>query len=193
MHNPLRLVGEAVKKKIENRRTRARARAALFVTGRAVRFAVLFTFRARRAVCQKAVPLCRAIREKIVSSPYAARVLFPCRAGVAGSSFSPSHLAPPCPPLPPPPPSPFSNASSTEKKWSGKRSGRWRKLEQEVLIDKTKQRMDPILFMCARKMFYVLPIINLTKRQSSFREKVGLAIFSTMQKENMPYTKGLIA
>ena len=120
----MRQEGEAVKEKIENRRTRARARAALFVTGRAARFAVLFTFRARRAVCQKAVPLCRAIREKIVSSPYAARVLFPCRAGVADSSFSPSHLAPPCPPLPPPPPSPFSNASSTEKKWSGKRLGR---------------------------------------------------------------------
>ena len=133
VHNPLRQVGEAVKGKIENRRIRARARAALPVTGRAVRFAVLFTFRARRAVCQKAVPLCRAIREKIVSSPYAARVLFPCRAGVAGSSFSPSHLAPPCPPLPPPPPSPFSNASSTEKKWSGKRSGRCALYKGELL------------------------------------------------------------
>lgn len=120
----MRQEGEAVKEKIENRRTRVRARAALSVTGRAARFAVLFTFRACRAVCKKAVPLCRAIREKIVSSPYAARVLFPCRAAVAGSSFSPSHLAPPCPPLPPPPPSPFSNASSTEKKWSGKNSGR---------------------------------------------------------------------
>lgn len=124
VHNPLRQVGEAVKGKIENRRKRARARAALSVTGRAARFPVLFTFCACRAVCQKAVPLCRAIREKIVSSPYAARVLLPCRADVAGSSFSPSHLAPPCPPLPPPPPSPFSNASSTEKKWSGKCSGR---------------------------------------------------------------------
>lgn len=120
----MRQVGEAVKEKIENRRTRARARATLSVTGCAAHFAVLFTFCACRAVCQKAVPLCRAIREKIVSSPYAARVLFPCRADVVGSSFSPSHLAPPCPPLPPPPPSPFSNASSTEKKWSGKRSGR---------------------------------------------------------------------
>lgn len=124
VHNPLRQVGEAVKEKIENRRKRARARAALSVTECAAHFAVLFTFCACRAVCQKAGPLCHAIREKIVSSPYAARVLFPCRAGVAGSSFSPSHLAPPCPPLPPPPPSPFSNASSTEKKWSGKRSGR---------------------------------------------------------------------
>lgn len=93
VHNPLRQVGEAVKKKIENRRTRVRARAALSVTGRAARFAVLFTFCACRAVCQKAVPLCRAIREKIVSSPYAARALLLCRAGVAGSSFSPSHLA----------------------------------------------------------------------------------------------------
>lgn len=120
----MRQEGEAVKGKIENRRIRVRARAALSVTGRAARFAVLFTFCACRAVCQKAMPLCRAIREKIVSSPYAARVQFPCRAGVAGSSFSPSHLAPPCPPLPPPPSSPFSNASSMEKKWNGKRWGR---------------------------------------------------------------------
>ena len=132
VHNPLRQVGEAVKGKIENRRTRVRARAALSVTGCAVCFPVLFTFCACRAVCQKAVPLCRAIHEKIVSSPCAARVMFPCRAGVAGSSFSPSHLAPPCPPLPPPPPSPISNASSMEKKWSGKRSGRWEHLCEEL-------------------------------------------------------------
>ncbi len=47
--------------------------------------------------------------------------------------------------------------------------------------------------MCVRKTFCVLPLTNLTKPPSSFREKVELVIFFTMQKGNMPYTKELIA
>lgn len=63
---------------------------------------------------------------------------------------------------------------------------------QEVLIDKMNLKMDYILFMYVRKTFCVLPLINLTKLLSSFREKVESVIFSTIQKGNTPYTKGLI-
>ena len=66
-------------------------------------------------------------------------------------------------------------------------------MEQETRIDKMKQKMDCILFMCVRRIFCALLLTNLTKPQSSFREKVELVIFFTMQKGNMPYTKGLIA
>lgn len=64
---------------------------------------------------------------------------------------------------------------------------------QEVLIDKMNLKMDYILFMYVRKTSCVLPLTNLTKSLSLFQEKVGLVIFFTMQKENMPCTKGLIA
>lgn len=48
-------------------------------------------------------------------------------------------------------------------------------------------------FYVRSKIYCVLPLTNLTKPLSSFREKVGLVIFFTMQKGNMPFTKGLIA